>query len=320
MKKGSDLFDVSIGASGGAEVCELICIFLFQYIHVESNHPPNIYNQIPKTIEKRLSQLFCNEDIFNESVLFYEDKLHQTGYQQKLKYNPVNMKTHNKRNHKRNIICFNAPFSRNVSTKIGKPFLNLLDKHFTKNRRFHKIFNRNSVKVTKNLKTIINNHNTNFLGKKPSINTSTYNCRNKEACPLDRQCQIEDVVYEDTLSSNQPNYKEKKYFGAAEESFKGSLYNYHNLSFRNEFYKNDTALSKQLWQIKMKNYNPKITWRIIRNCLPYNYKGRKCYLCSNEKLDIALYEGGNLVNKKTEFISKCRHQNKFMLLLHDSKE
>ena len=115
---------------------------IIQYIHVESNHPPNIIKQIPKTIEKRLSQLSSNEEIFNESAPFYEDKLHQSGYQQKLKYNPVNTKTHSKRNHKRNIIWFNPPFNRNVSTKIGKYFLNLLDKHFPRNHHLHKIFKR----------------------------------------------------------------------------------------------------------------------------------------------------------------------------------
>ena len=98
---------------------------IIQYIHVDSNHPPNIINQIPKTIEKRLSQPSSNEEIFNESAPFYEDNLHQYGYQQKLKYNPVNTKTHSKRNHKRNIIWFNLPFNRNVSTKISKYFFKL---------------------------------------------------------------------------------------------------------------------------------------------------------------------------------------------------
>ena len=158
------------------------------------------------------------------------------------------------------------------------------------------------------MKTIITNHNKNILGKKPSINKSHCNCRNKEACPVSNR-----------RSSNQPTYKEKKYFGIAEESFKGRLYN-HNLSFRNDLYKNNTELSKELWQTKMKNYTPEITWRIIRKCLPYNYNSRKCDLCLNEKLEIALYKGQNLLNKKTELISKCRHQNKFMLLRHDSKD
>ena len=87
------------------------------------------------------------------------------------------------------------------------------------------------------MKKIINNYE-NILGKEPSINTSTSKCRNMEACPLNGECQIGEVVFEATLSSNQPNYKGKKYFGTAEESFKGRLYN-HNLSFRNEFYKNN---------------------------------------------------------------------------------
>ena len=111
---------------------------------------------------------------------------------QTLKYNSVKVKTHNKRNHKKNIIWFNPPFSRNLSTKIGKYFLNLLDNHFPQNHRLHKIFNRNSVKVsyscTKHMKTIIYNHNKNILEKKPSITTSTCCCRNTEACLSNGQC------------------------------------------------------------------------------------------------------------------------------------
>ena len=103
------------------------------------------------------------------------------------------------------------------------------------------------------MKTIINNQNKNILGKKPSTDTSTCNCRNKEDSPLNGQCQIGEVVYESTLTSNQQNYKDKKYFGITEESFKGGLYN-HNLSFGNEFYKDDTELSKELWHVKMKIY------------------------------------------------------------------
>ena len=71
---------------------------------IQDIHPPNIIKQIPKTIEKRLSQLSSNEEIFNESAPFYEDKPHQSGYQQKLKYNPVDTKIHSKRNRIRTII------------------------------------------------------------------------------------------------------------------------------------------------------------------------------------------------------------------------
>ena len=57
------------------------------------------------------------------------------------------------------------------------------------------------------MKTLINNHDKKILGKKPSIDTSTRNYRNKVDCPLNGQCQIGEIVYESTLTSNQPNYK-----------------------------------------------------------------------------------------------------------------
>ena len=59
------------------------------------------------------------------------------------------------------------------------------------------------------MKTISNNHNKNIPGMKPSIKTSTCNCSNKEACALNGQCEIGEVVYEGTSYSNQLNYKEK---------------------------------------------------------------------------------------------------------------
>ena len=36
----------------------------------------------------------------------------------------------------------------NVETNIGKTFLKLIDKYFPKTNKFHKIFNRNNVKVS----------------------------------------------------------------------------------------------------------------------------------------------------------------------------
>ena len=77
---------------------------IIQYLHVESNHPQNIVKQIPKTIEKHLLQLSSDKEIFNESAPFYEDQVHQSGYEQKLKCNLANAKTHNKHNRRRNII------------------------------------------------------------------------------------------------------------------------------------------------------------------------------------------------------------------------
>ena len=38
--------------------------------------------------------------------------------------------------------------------------------------------------------------------------------------PLNGRCKILELSYEGTLSSNQPNYKEKQYFGIPEEFLK----------------------------------------------------------------------------------------------------
>ena len=39
-----------------------------QYINKQSNHPPNIIKQLPKSTEKRPSESSSNVDVFNESV------------------------------------------------------------------------------------------------------------------------------------------------------------------------------------------------------------------------------------------------------------
>ena len=46
----------------------------------------------------------------------------------------------------------------------------------------------------------------------------------------------------------------------------------------------------------------------------------RCNLCLNEKLEIALFKGNNILNRRIEPISKCRHTNKHTLLRHDTKD
>ena len=49
------------------------------YINVQSNHPPNIIKQLPKTIEQRLSNNSSNEIIFNEAAPLYEKAFSEAG-------------------------------------------------------------------------------------------------------------------------------------------------------------------------------------------------------------------------------------------------
>ena len=145
------------------------------------------------------------------------------------------------------------------------------------------------------------------------------NCRNKNNCPLDEKCLTPNIIYEIQITSNQLNYKKKNYIGTAETDFKHGFLN-QTKSFNLEHYEKDTELSKEYSTIKHNHFTPKFTWRIVRKCAPFNTTKRKCYLCLNENLEIASYKGDNSLNKKSELINKCRHQNKFTLPWHDCKD
>ena len=75
---------------------------------------------------------------------------------------------------------------------ILRIFLHLLDKHFGRNHKCHKIFNRNNVKISysciDNIKNIISSHNKAITNFHSEISGKTCNCRNKSSCPLDNKC------------------------------------------------------------------------------------------------------------------------------------
>ena len=57
----------------------------------------------------------------------------------------------------------------------------------------------------------------------------------------------------------------------------------------------------------------RIKWEIIKQVRDYNPATKHGALCLAEKLSILDHEGHNLLNKRSEIISKCRHRNKHML-------
>ena len=76
-------------------------------------------------------------------------------------------------------------------------------------------------------------------GKKPTNLKGNY--RNKGACPLDGNCQQNNVIYK-CIASTSVN-PDKVYLGMAEGEFKKRYYD-HNKSFRHRSYANKTTLSK----------------------------------------------------------------------------
>ena len=84
-------------------------------------------------------------------------------------------------------------------------------------------------------------------------------------------------------------------------------------SFRHEKNRNETELSYYIWALTEDKIAPSINWKILpifcgkltSNC---------CRLCLTEKILIINSIGDNRVlNKRSEFVKKCRHQNKYLI-------
>ena len=287
------------------------------YIHAESDHPPNILKQLPLAVERRISDLSANEEIFVQSKAYYQDALKKSGYTHQMTYNPSTPPTNNRRNRGRRIIWFNPPFSKSVVTNVGKEFLRLIDIHFPAHDPLHKIFNRNTVKVSygcaPNIKAMISSHNKNILEEKENLDSGHCNCRNPDECPLPGECTKPNLLYQGTLSSNLNGYIDKEYKGISEPPFKTRFGN-HKKSFANKKYSNETSLSKEVWRIKQLGGTYTIAWLPIGQYRTYNPVNGRCALCMSEKSEILKHKGPNLLNKKSEIVSTCRHRLKHMLM------
>ena len=78
-------------------------------------------------------------------------------------------------------------------------------------------------------------------------------------------------------------------------------------------YKSETCLSTEIWRIKNLGGTPFITWRPVKQYPGFNPTTGRCALCLNEKLEILNHQGPNLINKRDEIVSTCRHRRKFLL-------
>ena len=161
-----------------------------------------------------------------------------------------------------------------------------------------------------------------ILGLHPpeTIQERTCNCIVKNECPLNGNCLSQNIIYQATVSLTEPNlepnFEPKIYIGSTATTFK-KRYSNHKKTFNHEKYEHESELSKEIWRLKHKNITPKITWKIVNKCTPFNRTTLKCNLCLSEKLEIAIRNDKNMLNKKSELISKCRHINQHCMNYHD---
>ena len=169
-----------------------------------------------------------------------------------------------------------------------------------------------------NIKSKISTLNKKILNKPVNQHTRKCNFINKNTCPLNGNCLLENILYIATIKFDKKNYQPRNYKEISENTFKKRYAN-HKRSFNINRYKNDTKLSVEYWNLKAGNSIPKVTWAVKNQFSAYNPQSERCSLCLNEKCEILDDKENNLLNKKSEVISKCRYQNKYMLRTLASK-
>ena len=301
------------------------------YINIKSNHPPHIKRELPKMINKRVSDLSSSEEVFEREKHIYEQALRNSGYNADLQYIEENNNAQRKKQ-QRNILWFVPPWNDQVSTPIGQLFLKLLDKHFPVGHPLHYHFNRQKVKVSYSCMSNgygqISANNKKVLYPESQLKEDGCNCRdNPEDCPLDGHCKTKDVVYNADLKFNEVNpythraeNVHKNYVGSTSTTFKIRWGN-HKQTFIREDKAHQSTLAIEIWRLKNinPNYNYDLEWSIATLARSYTAEQRKCQLCLAEKTKIMFQKvenrirGSQGLNRRTEIHRHCPHYEKFRL-------
>ena len=167
-----------------------------------------------------------------------------------------------------------------------------------------------SYSCTENISNIISSRNKRLI-KNNAPNTKPCNCRTKSTWPLNGQVSNSGRNLQITvLTSVNPD---KVYLGTAEGDFRKCYYN-HVKFFRNKRYTNDASLSRYIWVIKEHQEKPSLKWSIVKSVPAYSNITKKCLACLHKKLEIVNYPvSEELLNKRSELVSKCLHANKYLL-------
>ena len=101
------------------------------------------------------------------------------------------------------------------------------------------------------------------------------------------------------------------YFGVAATTFKGRFGN-HKKDFNHKQHSKNTELSKYIWSLKDAKIQYSIKWLIVERVC-WKTKIDRCPLCLGRILHLIEYfDDIRLLNKRSEFINHCRHQNNLL--------
>ena len=138
--------------------------------------------------------------------------------------------------------------------------------------------------------------------------TELIDLNNRGKCPLENKCLTRRIVCRGDVTNNKTD-EHKYYYGISDTPFK-DRYENHKTSFRHRSHLTDSDLSKYYWKLVDNGALPTIKFSIAKR-VKGNTFINNCNLCLSEKAFIIRnLDDVNMLNKRTEFISKCRHINK----------
>ena len=202
----------------------------------------------------------------------YQKALDKCGYLFTLHYEPP---TTNKRKDRQqnNILRYNPPISKNVSTNIGHRLLALVVSTSRKTTLQH---NQSAKAAWITLKRPSPTNNKRILNLSEHIDdtaknthtkdTKTCSCRQKNTCPLNGNCLSPSLIYQATVTCKD-NSTTETYMGRTENDFKTRFRN-HTASFRHTKHGNPTKLNKHIWTLKENNIDHFILWHILSSRSP----------------------------------------------------
>ena len=304
------------------------------YVHTMSNHPPSIIKNIPSNVNKRLSMLSSNEDVFKSSTKLHQEALNAAGHKHKLKFEKVDLNEMNqgkkKKKRQRRIHWFNPPYDMNVATKIGKKFFHILDTTIPPGHPLHKIFNRHTVKLSystmPNMLKRISVHNSRVSKAALALEDVTLvsddhvpdhcNCNGRMGpCPLDGDCQKERSCIYSCKVTREDTGSVETYTGLASGTFKSRFYG-HNRQMNNRATGTNgkgTKLSQHVWDLKDANIPFNTKWSILAKASSFNPITGKCRLCLKEVYYILFKPETASLNSRIEAFGYCQHKKQWAL-------
>ena len=119
------------------------------------------------------------------------------------------------------------------------------------------------------MKNITNTHNKKIINPPKDNIARTCNCIRKKQCPLNEKCLTNDVLCQESITTNEENPKTKIYYGVCETAFKLRYAN-HKKTFNNIKYQTDTKLSNEYWNKISANKTSNVSWEILGTHKSYN--------------------------------------------------